>query len=168
MTDIKSSIEAAVRYLSEHPDEARYTDSAATATLEAGLRFRVTGPSGEQVASDMPSAVGGSDSATSPGWLFRAATASCAGSLIAMEAAREGIDPSALEVTVDSESDDRGILGMDDSIPAGPLSMRFHVRIVASGVDATALQYVVRRGVERCPVADAAKRPVPTTIQIES
>ena len=97
MADVKSSIEAAVRYLTEHPAEVRYTDSS------AGLRFRVTGPGSEQVSTDMPSAVGGADSAPSPGWLFRAAVASCVGSLVVMEAARVGAQPSRLEVTVDSE-----------------------------------------------------------------
>jgi hypothetical protein len=33
VTPIKDSIENAVRYLSEHPDEARYTDPVARATL---------------------------------------------------------------------------------------------------------------------------------------
>ena len=37
MRHINDSIEAAVAYLTEHPDEARYTDSAATATLEEGV-----------------------------------------------------------------------------------------------------------------------------------
>ncbi len=40
-----------------------------------------------------------------------------------------------LEVTVASESDDRGLLGMDESIPAGPLSARVRVRIAADDVD---------------------------------
>ena len=50
--DIRSSIEAAVKYLSEHPDEARYTDPAATATMQDGLRFHVTGAGGEEIVTD--------------------------------------------------------------------------------------------------------------------
>ena len=164
--DIRSSIEAAVRYLSEHPEEARYTDSAATAALEEGLRFRVTGPGSEDVSTDMPSSVGGGDSAPSPGWLFRAAVASCAGSLIAMEAGRAGVQPSGLEVTVDSESDDRGILGLGSSVPAGPLSMRISVRLAADAVDRSTLEELVRRGVDRCPVADAVRRAVEVSVEV--
>jgi uncharacterized OsmC-like protein len=167
MADIKSSIEAAMRYLSEHPDEARYTDSVATASLEEGLRFRVTGPGGEETFTDMPTAVGGSGSALSPGWLFRAAVASCVGSVVAMEAARSDLHLSRLDVTVDSESDDRGILGMDPSVPAGPLSMRIAIRVEADGADPKAVEQVVREGVDRCPVADAVQRAVETTIEIE-
>jgi hypothetical protein len=50
MTTIRSSIEAAVRYLIQHPDEGRYTDSTATATLEGGLRVRIQGPSSRESA----------------------------------------------------------------------------------------------------------------------
>ena len=44
------------------------------------------------------------------GWLLRAATASCLATLIAMEAALDGVELSSLEVTVDSQSDDLGIV----------------------------------------------------------
>jgi uncharacterized OsmC-like protein len=166
MEHIRTSIEAAVGYLSEHPDEARYTDSVATATLEEGLRFRVTGPGGEEIATDMPSGVGGGGEAPTPGWLFRAAVAACAGSLVAMEAARDGVRLTSLAVDVDSESDDRGILGMDDAVPAGPLSMRFVVRAAADG-DAD-LDALVRRAVARCPVVDAVGRAVETSVEVRA
>ena len=32
--NVKESIKGAITYLNQHPDEARYTDSAATATIE--------------------------------------------------------------------------------------------------------------------------------------
>jgi uncharacterized OsmC-like protein len=162
--DIRSSIEAAVGYLSEHPDEARYRDSVATATLERGLRFRVTGPGGEEVVTDMPPAVGGGGEAPSPGWLYRAAAAACAGSLVAMEAARDGVRLTSLAVEVDGESDDRGILGMAGDVPPGPLSVRIVVRVAAE--DDADLEAIVRRAVARCPVTDALGREVPTTVEV--
>ncbi len=166
MEDIRSSIHAVVAYLGSHPDEARYTDSAATAKLEEALRFRVTGPGGEVVITDMPAAVGGGGELASPGWLFRAAAAACAGSLIAMEAARDDVRLTSLAVEVDSESDDRGIFGMDESIPAGPLSFRFVVRVATD--DDADLDALVRRAVARCPVADAVGRVVETTVEVHA
>ena len=124
MQEIRTAIETATGYLTEHPDEARYTDSAAVATMEAGLRCRVTGPDGASVVTDMPTSVGGGGSAPSAGWLFRAALASCIATVTAMRASTEGVELGELEVTVDSQSDDRGILGMDDKVPAGPQSVR--------------------------------------------
>jgi hypothetical protein len=69
---IRAAVEGASAYLTEHPDEARYTDSLATAAVVEGLHVRVAGPAGEVLETDMPAAVGGSGSSPSPGWFFRA------------------------------------------------------------------------------------------------
>ena len=110
--EIRAAIESAGRYLTEHPAEARYTDSAATVVMESGLRFRAEFP-GSTVSTDMPASVGGAGSAPSPGWLWRASLAACEATLIKMRAAALGVAVERLEVTVDSESDDRGILGLE-------------------------------------------------------
>jgi uncharacterized OsmC-like protein len=166
MTGIRESIENAVRYLSDHPDEARYTDSFARATLGEALRVEVEGPAGERIVTDMPGGVGGRAEELSPGWLFRAAIASCVASTIGMEAAREDVMLTSLEVEVDSESDDRGILGMDESVPAGPLSSRIRIRAHADGVEQGRLRELLERGAGRCPVCDATKRAVEVSLEI--
>src|SRR5688500_15491853 len=148
---IRSAIQDASEYLAHHPEEARSTDSAATAALVQGLVVRVTGPDGATITTDMVPSVGGTASAPSPGWLLRAAEASCVVTLVAMRAAMLGIALDTLEVTVDSESDDRSLLGIDDSVPAGPLSGRVAVRLVADGVDRSTLEEVARWGVAHCP-----------------
>jgi uncharacterized OsmC-like protein len=84
-----------------------------------------------------------------------------------MEAAREGITLDSLDVEVDSESDDRGILGMDASVLPGPLSVRIRIRAAAGAVDSARLRQVVEVGASRCPVGDAAQRAVAVTTQIE-
>jgi uncharacterized OsmC-like protein len=163
---IRDAIEGAIAYLRAHPDEARYTDSAATARIASGLRVLVTGPSGESLESDMVPAVGGSGSAPSPGWLLRAAEASCVATLIAMRAAQQSRDIALLEVTVDSISDDRGILGIDPETPAGPLSTRIAVRLgLEEGSEADA-QEIVGWAVDHCPVADAVRRAVPVSVEV--
>jgi uncharacterized OsmC-like protein len=163
---IQKAIRAATEYLAQHPEEARSTDSAASATLVDGLVVRVSGPSGASITTDMVPSVGGTATAPSPGWLLRAAEASCVATLIAMRAAMLGITLATLEVIVDSESDDRGLLGIDDDVPAGPLSGRVSVRLTAAGVDPATLEEMARWGVKHCPVCDALERPVPVTIQV--
>ena len=64
---------------------------------------------------------------------MRAALAACDATLIAMEAARDGIELTDLEVSVDSESDFRGVLGVDSTVQPGPLSMRVAIRLAAGG-----------------------------------
>jgi uncharacterized OsmC-like protein len=163
---IRSAIEAASDYLSKHPEEARATDSAATATVLDGLVVQVSGPGGVTLTTDMVPSVGGTATAPSPGWLLRAAEASCVATLIAMRAAMLGVTLDTLEVTVDSESDDRGLLGIADDVPAGPLSGRVAVRLTAAGVDPTTLEEMARWGVKHCPVCDALERVVPVTVEV--
>ncbi|HEX8100372.1 MAG TPA: OsmC family protein [Actinomycetota bacterium] len=163
---IKSALQNAVEYLNANPDEARYTDSVATAVVEKGLQCRVRGPANEEAVTDMPESVGGGGSAGSPGWLFRAALASCVATTIAMRAAEDDAELSTLEVVVDSESDDRGILGMDRSVPAGPLSVRIRIAIGADGVPAERLEAIAQEGKDRCPVCDLLGREVPTTVDV--
>lgn len=168
MADVKGSIDNAVRYLSEHPEEARYTDSYARATLGEALRSEIVGPTGERIVTDMPAAVGGRAEGPSPGWLFRAAIASCVAATVGMEAARQGVTLTSLEVEVDSESDDRGMLGIDEGVPPGPLSSRIRVRGRADGVDQARLRDILERGAARCPVCDATKRAVEVSVEVDA
>src|SRR5436305_12681145 len=148
-TEISHAMSQAVEYLRDHPSEAKYTDSAATAVLEDRLRVTVTGPDESKLTTDMPKSIGGRGESPSPGWFLRAAQASCLASLIGMEAARAGVVLTRVEVVVDSESDDFGILGIDESVPARPLTSQASVRIeTAEPTDRTALMAIADR---HCP-----------------
>ena len=61
---IAAAVARASAYLTDHPDEARYRYSAATATIGSGLRVDVRGPGGESLATDMPAGIGGVASAS--------------------------------------------------------------------------------------------------------
>ena len=89
---IADAVASASAYLTDHPDEARYRDSAATARISLGLVATVTGPGGETLTTDMPAGIGGTATAPSPGWFLRAAAASCVASLIAIRAATDRRD----------------------------------------------------------------------------
>ena len=164
---IRTAIAAASRYITEHPAEARYTDQSATVVMEGGLRFRAAFPGGT-VTTDMPASVGGGASAPSPGWLWRASLAACVATLIKMRAASIGVDIERLEVTVDSESDDRGILGLDDSVPAGPLSGRVQVRITAPGASPAQVRELVEWADRHCPVSDGFRRAIPLSLEVST
>jgi len=164
--DIAAAIASARTYLQANPVEARYRDGPATATIESGLRVRVAGDDGAALVTDMVTGVGGGGSAPSPGWIFRAAYASCVATLVAMTAAENGMLLDGLRVTVDSESDDRGILGIDETVPSGPLGVRVVVS-VASIVPAERVREIVEWGVAHCPVHDAVSRAVPIELQVQ-
>jgi uncharacterized OsmC-like protein len=164
---IRTALQGAIGYLTEHPDDAKATDSVATATMEEGLRCVVRGPDGAEVHTDMVTAIGGGNTAPSPGWLLRAATASCVATLIAMKAALDQVQLGNLEVTVDSQSDDLGILGIDDSVPAGPLSVSVRVKVGSNGNEPGRVREIVTWAHDHCPLCDATKRAVPIELEIE-
>lgn len=165
-SSIRDAVRAASTYLTEHPDEARYRDSHARARLGTDLTVDVDGPGGERLRTDMPRGIGGTATAPSPGWHFRAATASCLAALIGIRAAVLGVELGPVEVIVDSESDDRGILGLDPGTSAGPLSVRIAVTVAAPGVDRVQVNAIVAWAVEHCPVTDAVQRQVPLEVVV--
>jgi uncharacterized OsmC-like protein len=163
---IKESLHQVARYFAEHPEKAISQDKPATSVLESGLRCRAEGPNGAVLVSDMPAGIGGGASAPTPGWQLRAALANCDATLIAMRAAQLGVKLTLLEVTVGSESDDRGLLGVSESIPPGPMSVSVSVRIAAEGASAEQLHDLVRWAERHSPVSDAVRRAVPVHTQV--
>lgn len=165
METIRSAIAQASSYLVEHPEAARSTDAAATAVLEDGLRFRIAGP-GPSLTTDMSKSVGGGASGPTPAWLMRAALAACDATLVAMEAARDGIELTDLEVSVESESDFRGVLGVGPAVRPGPLAMRVGIRVAAANASDEQLRAIVERAESRSPVRDALARELPMNTEI--
>src|SRR5687768_17010068 len=131
MTDpaVREAIERTSAAIAADPTKAKAKNVPATARLTQGLKFEVTGPHGERLMTDMPPAMGGTASGPNPAWLLRSAMASCTATVIAMRAAKLGVTLETLEVTVESESDSRGLLGLDDSISAGLGAVRTRIRI---------------------------------------
>jgi len=163
---IAEAVERANAYLAAHPEEARYRDSAARAHLERGLVVDVAGPTGESLRTDMPTGIGGTATAPSPGWFLRAAEAGCLASLIGIRAASLEVELRSVDVEVDSESDDRGILGLDESIPAGALSVRALVTIDAPGASRGTIEALAAWALDHCPVTDTVRRSVPIELEV--
>jgi uncharacterized OsmC-like protein len=126
---IRQAIERTMAAIGADSTKAKAKNVPATARITDGLKCEVTGPQGERLETDMPPAMGGTASGPNPAWLLRSALASCTATVIAMRAATLGIQLEALEVTVESESDARGILGMDPAVSAGLGAIRTRVKI---------------------------------------
>jgi uncharacterized OsmC-like protein len=152
LSPIASAWNSLSEALRAHPDKARAKYAPATATLESGLKCRVTGPSGEQIETDIPPALGGAGSGPNPGWFFRASVAACCSTVIAAQAARLGINLTKLEVTVEGEGDHRGMLGVEDAISAGHSAIRTDVRISAQDATSEQLEELVQWAAAHSPV----------------
>ena len=165
--NINEAIEKTSRMLAEQPEKAKSKNVPATARLLDGLRCEVTGPNGETLHTDMPPAMGGAASAPNPGWVLRAAVASCTATVIAMRAARLGIDLTTLEVTIESYSDNRGLLGLDDKISAGLSSLQTRVKIGAADAPADHLREIAQWGDCHSPVACTTRIPPGFALEVE-
>lgn len=166
MSDIAEAVSRVVGHLEAHPEDG-YDEGVLVTATTSGLRASSESPDGHVVVTDMPRGIGGGASAPSPGWLLRAALASCDATLIAMRAASVGVDLDTLEVTVAMDFDDRGLLGTDDTVPAGPLSSNVSVRIGAEGADEETLRGIVDWAEHHSPVGDALSRAIPGTLSVD-
>ena len=167
IAQIHQAIEAVIKFYSEHPQKALSPDKAAVAVIQEGLRCKAEGPNGAALITDMPKGIGGGATAPTPGWFLRAALANCDATAIAMRAAQLGVVLTRLEVTVASYSDDRGLLGIGDAVPPGPLSMHVHVLIAADGTSAEQLRQIVEWANSHSPVGDAVRRAIPSSTEID-
>lgn len=75
-----------------------------------------------------------------------------------------------VEVTVASDSDDRGILGAvsAEEVPPGPIRSRVRISVSADGASEEALHLIGTWAWQHCPVDDAMRRAVPVTVEIDA
>jgi len=155
--NVNEAIENLRSSISADPSKARAKNVPATARLVNGLQCELKGPYGERVLTDMPPAMGGGASGPNPGWLMRGAIASCTATVIAMRAAQTGIEVGALEVSVETDYDLRGILGMDESVSAGHQAIRMNVKIGSPSASPEELRALVEWAEAHSPVGCTIK-----------
>lgn len=164
---IRAAIENVSAVISADPAKARSKNAPATARLTTGLQCELTGPYNERLITDMPPAMGGTATGPNPGWLLRGALASCAATVIAMRAAKLGVALSNLEVTVESDSDNRGILGLDESVSAGLAAVRMKVRIGAPAASPETLREIVAWADAHSPVGCTMRQAPGCSLDVE-
>jgi len=169
--DIAAAAQRVESVLQRRPTSGTHDDAPATARWQDGLRVVAYHANGTEMLTDMPTELGGSGDKVTPGWLLRAGLASCLATCIAMDAAAEGIELTALDVLATSRSDLRGLLGMADSsnapVGAGPSELQLRVRICAAGVPAERLRLLVENSNLCSPVSAATRDAVPVALRID-
>ena len=164
--NIREAVDKLSAALAADPSKARAKNAPATARLTTGLQCEIRGPYGERVVTDMPPAMGGGASGPNPAWLLRGALASCTATVVAMRAAKLGIELTTLEVHVESESDNRGVLGLDPAVSAGLGVLRTRIRI-GGNADADRLRELVQWADAHSPVACTVRDAPPSSLDIE-
>ena len=166
LKDIQTAIVSVEEYYQDRIETGAKADIRATAVIEGGLRCRIQSPDGKSVHTDMPESIGGSATANSPGWLSRAAIASCDATLLAMRAAREGIQLDTIEVSVDSMSDGRGMF-LDEGVSPGSAEIRIRFRVGAEDVSMEQLQELVDWVVKHSPVGTDIAQAVEVSVELD-
>ena len=168
---IASALQRVRSVLARRPEAALHADAPAIARWEQGLRVVSRDANGTHVATDMPRELGGEGQDVTPGWLLRAALASCLATRIAVEAVEREIVISELEVVASSESDARGLFGMTDEagerIPPGPLAVQLRVRVAAQNVGAETLRSLIEESHRCSPMRCAVERCVPLSLTVD-
>jgi len=149
---VRDALDRMRRRFLDQPASARNRNTPATAVWRGGLKCEIAGPNGDSATTDMPAALGGEASGPNPGWLMRASLASCAATVIAMQAAQRGIALRSLAVEVESCTDARGLLGID-GVPTGLDALRLSIRIAADDVPEDQLRQIAEAGQALSPVA---------------
>jgi uncharacterized OsmC-like protein len=171
MHDVAAAMQRAATVLQRRPEIGLHDDAPAAARWMGGTRIVASHANGTEVLTDMPGDLGGSGDKVTPGSLFRAGLASCSATTIAMSAAAQGIELSALEVRASSRSDTRALLGVAEAdgepVYAGPRDVQVSVRIAAHGIAPERLRIMVEDALRRSPVPNALPHPTPFALRIE-
>ncbi len=169
--DVAAAMRRAEAVFARRPETGLHDDAVARASWGGGTRVTASHANGTQVSTDMPSELGGSGDRVTPGWLFRAGIASCTATTIAMIAASEDVELTALEVQACSRSDTRGLLGMTEAdgepVYPGAREVQLHVRIAARNAAPERLRALVERSLRRSPIGIATEQATPVTLHID-
>jgi uncharacterized OsmC-like protein len=165
-SDIGKAVANVEQYLQAQSNPGPRADVPATATIEDGLKCRIESPDGTAIYTDMPRSIGGSASANSPGWHLRAALASCDATLLAIRAARLGLNLNSIEVRVEATSDGRGMF-LDGGVLPGSSKMCLYFKIAATDVSREAIEALVHWVEQHSPVGSDVSRAVDLRSEIE-
>ena len=163
---IKEAIERTAGIFAADPKKAYNRNAPLTIRLGEGLQCKIELPNGKEFATDMPPPMGGKSAGPNPGLLLRMGLGSCLATVIAMRAAQLGVTLDTLEVAVESESDSRGLLGMD-GVPAAMSALRSKVKIAARGVPQARLREIVEWAEAHSPVGCTLRNPPSLALEVE-
>lgn len=154
----------AISVYTKRPETARIVNRG-SALVRDGLSCLYE-QDGHQICLDMPNAIGGGGEGPTPGFFARAAICGCVAIGIKMTATREGIALEAVNVGIEQDWDNRGVLAMDGVYPA-PSDTRIAIEITSSEPEA-AVEDMVQRALASDPwlLAFRDAQPVHTSVSV--
>jgi len=162
---IKQALERAVKTVALRPERGQRAYSN-TATIDSGLLCHVE-EADRSLTLDMPKALGGADAGPNPSMILRSAMSGCVAIGVKQFAARRDVPVDRIEVTVETDLDARGQLGVSEDITPGFGRTRLHI-VVTSSSPAQVIQDIVEEAVKYSPLVDVFGRPQPLEHRISA
>ncbi|MEE8434075.1 MAG: OsmC family protein [bacterium] len=163
MSKIKTAIERTVKVIEHTPSVGRVTKKA-TARMVDGLKIEVR--EGEfKLISDMPEVLGGSNAGPSPGAFARMSLGACLVVGYAMWLSREEVPFEDIDVEVEGDQDQAGMLGVKESASPGHDSLRVKVNITSQAPQAE-IERVIDLADRHSPILHLVTKPVPVTREL--
>lgn len=158
--NLEQSILNLIKGIQDDPKQADATFRAKS-RLEEGFLAQVNTRNFSFV-SDEPPELGGTDQGPNPVEYVLGAFAACQEIVIKAYATVLGIDVSSVQVEVDGDLDLHGFLNLTES-RAGFTSVSYKTTVETTETDPEKLKQLEELSVNRCPVLDIIKNPVPLT-----
>jgi uncharacterized OsmC-like protein len=155
---VKAALQSKIAAIQSKPTAARLVFRAHT-QLERGVRCSAQVREFAPITVDEPTDLGGEDSAMNPVELLLVALGTCQEIVYSAYAAVLGIALDSVSVDVKGYLDLRGLLAMNEAVPAGYERIVFDTQI-RSPADAKTIEQLVRVTESHCPLLDTLKRPI--------
>jgi uncharacterized OsmC-like protein len=160
---LATAVERTVSGLTRAPERARLLRTV-TARLRDGVTCDIA-TSSHALVADFPEGAGGRNLGPTPSELLGGAIASCLVIGWALWAARLGVTLEALEITVETELDMRGLYGLGDSVLPGHSAVRC-IANVRSPAPPERLRELAATVERMSPLLDDLRRSVPFTTDV--
>jgi uncharacterized OsmC-like protein len=141
--------------LARRTDFGQHTGSSVTRVID-GLRCE-TEAGGWTISSDLRPALGGEGSAPTPTVLLSSALGACLAMGYQLRAAEHGVELSSVQVTVETDSELRGMMQCDAGVPPGFTEVRYRVEL-ESRASTSDVERIVDLADRLSPVLDALTR----------
>lgn len=161
---IRLSLERAVDTVTMRPSRGQRTYSN-VASIGEGTRCRVV-EHHDDLLIDIPKSIGGEGEGPSPSMILRSAISSCIAIGIKQWAARHDVPVERVDVTIETDVDARGQLGVCDDIAPGFLGMRLLIT-VHSAADPDVVDNIVRKSLRYSPLMDVLARSQSVETRLE-
>lgn len=152
----------AISIYARRPDQAQVMHCG-IAEIRNGLTCTYE-QDGHRVTIDMPTAIGGDNQGPSPGYFGRAAICGCLAIGIKMMATREDLRIDKVQVELEQNWDNRGVLAVDGASPT-PLATRITIAI-SSPEQRDRVNDLIVRALTRDPWFLAFRDAQPVTMKV--